>query len=114
MNTRRIGNTGEDIATLYLAKHGYVILERNFRTKHGEVDVIAKHEGYFVFIEVKRRSSDKFGLPREAVDYRKQQTIVQCAKIWLVKNRLYGAPVRFDVVEILKDEVFVIVDAFRP
>ena len=88
MNTRRRGNIGEDIATMYLCKHGYVILERNYRTKHGELDVIAKHDGYFVFIEVKRRANTRFGLPREAVNYRKQQTIVQCAKLWLVKNRL--------------------------
>ena len=113
MNTRRTGNIGEDIAVLYLQKHGYVILERNFRVKRGEVDVIAKQGDYYVFVEVKRRSSDKFGLPREAVDYRKQRTIVQCAKIWLLKKRLYGAPVRFDVVEILGDDVSVIVDAFR-
>ena len=113
MNTRKKGNIGEDIATMYLAKQGYVILERNFRAKHGEIDIIAKHGPYFVFIEVKRRLSEKFGLPREAVTYAKQKTIAQCAKIWLVKNKLYGAPARFDVVEVLNDEVTLIQDAFR-
>lgn len=113
MNTHDIGVTGEDIAVRYLLKHGYKILERNFRTLHGEVDIIAKQKDFYVFLEVKRRSNTQFGLPREAVTLQKQQTIVQCAKFWLVKKRLYGVPVRFDVVEILDDKIGVIKDAYR-
>ena len=113
MNTRSVGNVGEDIAAKFLAKQGYVILERNFTTRHGEVDIIAKHREYFVFVEVKRRKTDKFGMPREAVTPYKQQTIATCAKYWLAKNKLYGAPVRFDVVEVMDTEPNLIVDAFR-
>lgn len=113
MNTREIGLTGEDAAVRYLKKHKYKILERNFRTAHGEVDIIAKQKKFYVFVEVKRRSGTQFGLPREAVTPRKQQTIVQCAKVWLVQKRLMGVPVRFDVVEILDDEISVLQDAYR-
>ena len=113
MNTRSVGNVGENIAANYLAKHGYVILERNFTTHHGEIDIVAKHGEFFVFVEVKRRKADKFGMPREAVTPYKQQAIASCAKFWLVKNKLYGAPVRFDVVEVMDTEVTLIVDAFR-
>ena len=113
MNTRNVGSIGENIAAAYLAKHGYVILERNFSTRNGEIDIIAKQGEYYVFVEVKRRKSDKFGLPREAVTPYKQQTIVSCARYWLYKNHLYGAPVRFDVVEVMDKEVSLLVDAFR-
>ena len=83
MNTRSVGNKGEDIAAAYLKKHGYTIVERNYNCRFGEIDIIAKQNSYIVFVEVKARSSTAFGMPREAVDWRKQQTIVQCSKLWL-------------------------------
>lgn len=113
MNTRKIGVTGEDMAVRYLKKHGYKIIERNFAAPHGEIDVVAKDGDYVAFIEVKRRLSVKFGFPREAVTSQKQQTIALCAKYWLVKNKLYGVPVRFDVVDILDTDITLIKDAFR-
>lgn len=113
MNTTKIGVVGENIAAKYLAKHGYVILQRNFSSRFGEIDIIAKHGEFFVFVEVKRRKTDKFGLPREAVTPYKQQTIATCAKYWLSQNKLYGAPVRFDVVEVQDKDVVLIADAFR-
>ena len=126
MNTRKIGKTGEDMAVRYLKKHGYKILQRNYTAPHGEIDVIAKDGDYVVFVEVKRRFSTKYGLPREAVTVQKQQTIAFCAKLWLTQNKLYGVPTRFDVVDILEDgspaaqkslfkkaEITLIKDAFR-
>ncbi len=113
MNTRQVGAKGEDFAVKYLAKHGYKILERNFTAPHGEIDVIAKDGKFIVFLEVKRRNNDHFGLPREAVTPEKQKTIVVCAKYWLSKNKLYGTPVRFDVVEVVGETVTVLKDAFR-
>ncbi len=115
------------MAARYLKKHGYKILQRNFTAPHGEIDIIAKDGNYFVFVEVKRRLSTYFGLPREAVTAAKQQTIAFCAKFWLTQNKLYGVPTRFDVVEILEDgssrstrktlkkkaEITLIKDAFR-
>lgn len=113
MNTRKIGATGEEIAARYLKKHGYKILDRNFSSAHGEIDIVAREGNFVVFVEVKRRKSDKFGAPQEAVDEQKQKSIINCAKAWLVRNRLYGAPVRFDVVAIMQDEVTLLRDAFR-
>ena len=112
MNTRTKGNLGEDLAVKYLKKHGYKIVERNYTCQFGELDIIAKHNGFYVFLEVKSRSSVNFGLPRYAVNIRKQQTIITCAKWWLARNNLMGSAVRFDVVEIVADEVNVIQNAF--
>ncbi len=113
MNTRSIGNKGEDIATDYLKKHGYKIVERNYNCTFGEIDIVAKQGAYIVFIEVKSRSSTAFGMPREAVDWHKQQTIIQCSKLWLTTHKLYGSAVRYDVVEVLNGQVTVLADAFR-
>ena len=74
---------------------------------------MAQDGAYIVFVEVKARTSYAFGAPREAVDWRKQQTIVQCAKLWLTANGKYGAPVRFDVVEVMPEQVTLLRDAFR-
>ena len=114
MNTHIKGVAGEDLAVRYLSKHKYTILERNFRCKFGEIDIIALNEDFIVFIEVKSRSDDKFGLPREAVSPYKQQRILRAAQYWLYTNKISGKPVRFDVVEILSGNVNVLKDAFRP
>lgn len=113
MNNREKGQTGEQMATKYLQKLGYKILQRNFVAPHGEIDIIAKDGDYIVFVEVKRRKSTAYGLPREAVTPQKQRTIALCAKLWLAQNKLYGSPTRFDVVGILNDEITHLKDAFR-
>lgn len=113
MNTREVGKTGEDVAAKYMAKQGYIILQRNFVAPHGEVDIIAKEGNVVVFAEVKSRNSNAFGLPREAVTPYKQRTIALCAKYWLAQKKLYGVPVRFDVVEVFGKQVTVWKDAFR-
>lgn len=113
MNTRAVGNLGEDIAAVHLKKNGYKIVERNFNCKFGEIDIIALHEGYYVFIEVKSRNTSMFGAPREAVTFYKQQHIISSAKYWLFKHRKTGVPVRFDVVEVVDGIASVIADAFR-
>lgn len=113
MNKRQQGGIGEDIAAKYLQKQGYKILQRNYFCHFGEIDIVAQDGAYIVFVEVKARTSYAFGAPREAVDWRKQQTIVQCAKLWLTANGKYGAPVRFDVVEVMPEQVTLFRDAFR-
>lgn len=113
MNTHVIGVQGENIAADYLRKNGYKILERNFSCKFGEIDIIAIKDNFYVFIEVKSRSTVAFGRPCEAVTPYKQQRIVAAAKYWLCKQRKTGLPVRFDIVEILDGKTSVIVDAFR-
>lgn len=114
MNTRAIGTAGENAAVKHLQEKGYKILERNFSCRYGEIDVIAQHGNYYVFIEVKNRNSLAFGTPREAVTPYKQQRIIDTARYWLFKRRKTGVPVRFDVVEVLDGVPSVISDAFRP
>ncbi|MBR5997800.1 MAG: YraN family protein, partial [Deltaproteobacteria bacterium] len=78
-----LGRWGEDLAAAYLQQRGMVILERNFRGKRGEVDIIARDGGDLVFVEVKTRRSDTFGTPQEAVNRRKQMQILHVAEIYL-------------------------------
>lgn len=99
-NSRDIGAIGEDIAIKYLRENGYVILERNFRTKTGEIDIIASINDIIVFIEVKTRNSDKYGLPYEAVNYKKQQKIIKVAQNYINLRRLNDYQYRFDIIEI--------------
>lgn len=97
-NSRKTtGHTGEEAAVRYLEQQGYIILERNFRLRIGEVDIIARHGEYLVFIEVKTRRTKNFGSPFEAVDIRKQQQIIKVASAYLQGREL---PVRFDVVAV--------------
>lgn len=111
-NKRKIGFDYEKIAGKYLEEHGYKILEYNFYSRHGEIDIIAKHEGYLVFVEVKYRENDSKGDPLEAVSLLKQRTISKCALYYMKKNGIYDVPVRFDVVGVLKDKIQVVQNAF--
>lgn len=113
MNTRLVGKFGEDLAVKYLTKHKYKVVGRNFGCSYGEIDIIAWDGECIVFIEVKARKDDRFGLPREAVTYRKQQTIIKCANYWLYKNKIVDVSVRFDVIEILGTHITHLIDAFR-
>lgn len=106
------GKKGEKKAVLFLKKHGYKILETNFKNKIGEIDIIAEKDGVIVFIEVKNRSTYRFGRPIEAVDFRKQNKIKKVAEIYLmIKNKYYN-DVRFDVVEVSNDNLEHIENAF--
>ncbi|MDD3570576.1 MAG: YraN family protein [Lachnospiraceae bacterium] len=98
------GDFGEELAAKVLKKKGYTILDKNFRLRTGEIDIIAKHKGYIVFVEVKYRQNTDKGNPAEAVDYRKQQKIIATAKNYIQKNSLYDCDFRFDVMEILGGE----------
>ncbi len=93
------GQWGEDIATDYLRKKGYKIIKRNYKNKIGEIDIIAKFDDDLIFVEVKTRSSDKFGTPAEAVTYYKKQKIVNCAKYYLMQNPT-DLNIRFDIIEV--------------
>lgn len=98
---KETGNTGESIAELYLSSAGYKILERNFRCRTGEIDIIGKDGKFICFIEVKTRKSTKYGLPCESVNYKKQSKIYKTANVYALKNKLHNINFRFDVVEIL-------------
>ena len=95
-----LGKTGEDLACAELQRLGYAILERRYRTRHGEIDVIARHGPTIVFVEVKARLGREFGGAAAAVTPIKQRRIVQMAVDYLARRRLSGQPCRFDVVAI--------------
>lgn len=115
-----IGSYGEDIAVDYLKGKNYTLLSRNFRNRHGEIDLICKNSEIIIFIEVKSRYSYHFGLPRESVTYFKQKQIICIAKYFLYKYKLLEYNCRFDVIEVYfnknNNSYFVehIKDAFRP
>lgn len=112
-NKRAKGAHYEDTAAEFLAGQGYTVLERNFQTRRGEIDLIARDGAYLVFVEVKFRSSPEHGYPEEAVDGRKQKTIRQAAVRYLyIRGLGEDTPCRFDVVSILGDEIRLIRDAF--
>lgn len=94
------GNAGEEAAAEYLKKKKYKIIERNHKNTYGEIDIIARYKKDIIFIEVKTRKSDKYGMPYEAVNYYKQNRIIRAAKSYLYKNKLYDVNVHFDIVEV--------------
>ena len=100
MSNKALGNQGETYAAEYLRRQGCRILTRNYRTKIGEIDIVADDHGTLVFIEVKTRRGMHYGTPAEAVHYRKQQKIVQTAHWYLREQNKENAHCRFDVLEI--------------
>lgn len=108
----KLGVSGEVKAKKYLEKNKYRILECNYKTELGEIDIIAKQKNIIVFVEVKTRTSDIFGLPRESVTLHKQNKIKQVATQYLQKNKLLDSYVRFDVIDILADKLTHIPNAF--
>ena len=104
MNNKEKGELGERIALRYLIKKGAKILEKNYKIKSGEIDIIAKLDNELVFIEVKSRSNLNYGYPAEAVNYKKIKKILNVAKYYLLINNLQNVPIRFDVLEIYFNE----------
>lgn len=107
----RLGREGEEAAGRFLESLGWRILERGWRTRLGEVDLIARDGDTVVFVEVKTRSSNRFGPAESAVDRRKRGRIVRAALAWLGRSGL-DAPVRFDVVALQGGEMRHVRDAF--
>lgn len=113
VNKRQTGTSYEIKAEEYLIQKGYKILERNFRNRSGEIDIIAKDGEYFCFIEVKYRTTNDFGSPFEVVDYRKQNQIRKVAMYYLMKNKLSEwTPCRFDVIGFEGEQMTHIENAF--
>lgn len=99
------GRSGEQIAVKYLKSKGYMILDTNYRSRHGEIDVVCMRKDTLIFVEVKSRKNLSFGLPRGAVTYRKQQSIIYTAQYYIFRNALVDIPVRFDVIEVVDGKV---------
>ena len=96
-----LGRMGEDAAAQYLRRIGMTILQRNFHTPVGEIDLVARQRRTLVFVEVKTRRSSAFGAPAEAVGRRKQLQIIRAAKWYLNDNPGTGLQPRFDVISVL-------------
>lgn len=95
-----LGKQGEEAAVSLLKANGYKILHRNYKTKLGEVDIIATDQDTFCFIEVKTRKTDRFGSGLEAVSGFKQRQISKAALLFLKDNNLLNKKARFDVVSV--------------
>ncbi|WP_162428275.1 YraN family protein [Pontibacter pudoricolor] len=98
-NHIRTGQLGESMAQLYLQEQGYTILEKNYRFKRAEIDIIARKDGLLVFIEVKTRTTDLFGFPEEAVGSRKEKLLVNAAEEFIVATG-WQQDVRFDIISV--------------
>lgn len=94
------GKLGESTAIEYLIKNGYRIVEKNYKTKLGEIDIIAFYNGLLVIVEVKTRTSIDYGYPFEAVNKKKQKTIINVSQIFLIEKGLRDIQVRYDIIEI--------------
>lgn len=112
----KLGKQGEKIAAEFLVACGFTIKERNYRNKFGEIDIIACDEDIYVFIEVKTRSSSRFGFPEESVTLVKQRQISRVAQGYLLNKNIIDPAIRFDVVAIIlrsdKPEINHIMSAF--
>jgi len=102
----QIGNLGEKIALAYLKKQQYSILETNFRSHWGEIDIIAQKNNKVSFIEVKTRVGTAYGQPYEAVNYYKIQDLKRTINFYLLKNNLKNYKLSLDVVSIILDDDF--------
>ena len=115
---QQTGSDGEELAARTLEQRGYTVLARRYRTRAGEIDIVAEVGTTVVFVEVKTRHGRGFGDPAEAVTWRKQHRVVAMAADYLARFGLEHRPVRFDVVSVLIDGdasiVEVVEDAFRP
>ena len=101
-----MGTAYEKLAGAYLEQQGYEILEYNYRCRMGEIDIVARHDGYLVFVEVKYRADSTVGNPFEAVTSAKQRTISKVASYYCL------TPCRFDVAAVLGEQIKVIQNAF--
>ena len=100
MERQAFGKTGEDQAVAELERLGYAILDRRYRTRHGEIDIVARDASATVFVEVKARATAEFGSAAEAVTPLKQRRLQAMALDYLARHRLLDRPCRFDVVAV--------------
>lgn len=114
-NTYETGLNGEDLASGYLQqKHRMICLERRYRTRHGEIDLIMLDGETIVFVEVKTRNTGPSGNGLSAVNRSKQKRILQTAVLFLLKHQWMNRLVRFDLVEIHGNEITYVPNAFQP
>ena len=97
---QELGKTGEDLAVRELTARGYAVLDRRYRTRHGEIDIVCDDNGTIVFVEVRARTTADFGRAAESVTALKRRRVTSCAVEYLARHRLTHRSCRFDVVVI--------------
>ena len=112
-NNKLIGDIGENIALEYLKSKGFKVLERNCTYVGVEMDIVFMDKKTLVFCEVKTRSDTLFGRPVEAVTKQKQMRYIQGAKGYIISHKIKNTDIRFDVIEVLEDEINHIIGAFE-
>jgi len=100
-----LGQKGEKIAVNFLKRNGYSIITTNYRTRLGQIDIVAKEKNTVCFVEVKTRQTQRFGRPYEAIEATKVRKLSQVALLFLKQNRLLSSPARFDVVSIFYQDI---------
>lgn len=117
---RNRGRTAEELAVRFLEENGYTILERNYKCRSGEIDVVACEGETICFVEVKSRGSDDYGAPAAGIAKAQMRRIVDAALVYLGRKNAGGADCRFDVVSVLAEggdaepEIELFRGAFRP
>ena len=109
---REIGVTGEDLAAAWYLAQGYEVIERNWRCREGELDLVLRNGRQVVFCEVKHRTGLGFGTPAEAITREKKQRIRHLAARWLQDAKPRPAEIRFDVAAVLDGELEILEGAF--
>ena len=107
-----MGLTGEQQVSKHLKSLGYKIIENNYKTPFGEADILALKNSVVYFVEVKTRTSNKYGNPASAVDYKKQQKYRNIANFYIMSNGLENVNISFMVAEVVGEEINLITDAF--
>ena len=97
----RIGLKGEIAAASYLGQNDYMIIDSNYHTRYGEIDLIARDGDYIVFVEVRSLNNTSFCTPIETISQSKLNKIIHCAQEYLTEKKLTDRPVRFDIVEVI-------------
>lgn len=116
---KEVGNYCEDLAKNYLKQNNYRILDCNFRTFSGEIDITCIKNSLLIIVEVKGRYNYDYGLPKESINFAKQKSIINVTKSYISYKKLFNANVRFDIIEIYLNpqntlfKINHIIDAFR-
>ncbi len=95
------GRRGEELAVSYLKKQGFIVIDRNFRIRGGEIDIIAIDRDTLVFIEVKTRTSNQFGTPLESIGYYKMKSLIKTAQVYKLSHRKLPELMRIDAVAVI-------------
>ncbi|WP_457623004.1 YraN family protein [Persephonella sp.] len=112
MEKYKQGKVFEDMAVDHLKNSGYKILERNFQTRYGEIDIIAEKDNQIIIIEVRGKKNTYFGKPEETISRSKIRRILKTTQIYIKSKNLHNRQIRFDIISIVDNNIFHIKNAF--